>query len=214
MQSIIAKEGKPFIGVAALLFLFALLLDLNAILTWILFGGLVFTVAFFRDPNRLCPGGQNEILSPADGRIVSVQHVENDRFLGGPAVKVDIFMSPFNVHVNRAPLAGIVKALHYNPGRFFNAASEKASLENEQNAMTLLLDDGRRIVVNQIAGFVARRIVCRVRVGRYLERGERFGMIRFGSRVDLHLPPKTRLFCRMGERVYAGDTILGVLDHG
>ena len=213
-KNLIAREGISFITVAALLFAVTLLLGLAFFIKLIAFALLVFTVAFFRDPERSCPGEPNEVLCPADGRVVSVERIQNDRFLGGPSMKVDIFMSPFNVHVNRAPLAGTVMKIQYNKGKFLNAASEKASLENEQNALTMELPDGRKFAVNQIAGLVARRIVCRIRAGVDLARGERFGIIRFGSRVDIHLPPDTTMYCRVGDRVYAGDTILGVVSDG
>jgi phosphatidylserine decarboxylase len=210
-RGIIAKEGRPFIAIAFVALLAAFAFGFPAWVTVPLGILLIFTVAFFRDPHRLCPGEPNEILSPADGTIVSIRHVESDRFLESPTLKVDIFMSPFNVHVNRFPLKAEVEESIYNPGKYLNAASEKASLDNEQNALILKLEDGRRIAVNQIAGLIARRIVCRVKKGDRLGRGERFGLIRFGSRVDVHLPPDTKLTCEVGDKVFGGDTILGVL---
>lgn len=213
-RGIVAKEGYPFIAGAFLFFFIVYLLGAPCWLNFILLAFFVFTVAFFRDPNRRCSGVGNEVLCPADGTIVSIDHYEKDRFLDEPTVKISIFMSPFNVHVNRAPLAGTVENIIYNEGKYFNAKSEKASLDNEQNALIMKLKNGRRIVVNQIAGLIARRIVCRVGTGTLLGRGERFGIIRFGSRVDLHLPPDTKVLCGVGERVYAGDTIMGVITDG
>lgn len=208
---LIAKEGHPFIAVALTAFGISFVFKFPVIISVILFGFFIFTVAFFRDPDRPCPGEPNELICPADGTIVKIARHEKDRYLGTETITVEIFMSPFNVHVNRSPLAGTVEKILYNPGRFLNAASPKASMENEQSAMFLRLPDQRMIVVNQIAGFVARRIVVRVRPGDFLARGRRFGMIRFGSRVDIHLPIDTRLTCAVGDRVYAGDTILGVI---
>ena len=213
-RGIVAKEGRPFIAGSLLILVLANLFGAPCWLNLILLAFFIFTVAFFRDPNRRCPGVANEVLCPADGVIVAIDHYEKDRFLDEPSLKISIFMSPFNVHVNRAPLSGKVEDIIYIKGRFFNAKSEKASLDNEQNALIMKLDDGRKIVVNQIAGLIARRIVCRVGIGATLARGGRFGMIRFGSRVDLHLPPDTELLCAMGERVYAGDTIMGVISDG
>jgi phosphatidylserine decarboxylase len=210
----IAPEGRPFIAGAFGIFLAGWLFGAASWFTTILFGLFVFVVAFFRDPNRECPGEQNQVLCPADGRIVEIKQVEKDRFLETPTVVISIFMSPFNVHVNRAPMAGVVEKILYNPGKFFNAASEKASLLNEQSALFMKLENGQMLVANQIAGLVARRIVVRVKPGDRLARGERFGMIRFGSRVDLHLPAEAKITCAVGEQVFAGDTLLGELTDG
>jgi len=213
-MDIIAKEGRPFIAVAFIAFFIAFILDMPPVISGVLFVVLVFNIWFFRDPDRPCPGEKNDVLCPADGQIVAIDKFDNDRFLETPTVKVSIFMSPFNVHVNRAPLAGKVEKIVYNPGRFFNAKVEKASLENEQNALIMRTENDKQIVVNQIAGFIARRIVCRVDEGTDLARGERFGMIRFGSRVDIHLPPDSTILVGIGERVYAGDTIIGKMSDG
>lgn len=213
-KNLVAAEGYPFIAVAFFLFFVALVFGFNLWITVLLFGLFVFTIAFFRNPRRPCPGEPNEVLCPADGTIVAISMVENDRFLEEPTVMISIFMSPFNVHINRAPIKATVEKTIYNPGKFLNAASEKSSLENEQNALILRMEDGRRIAVNQIAGLIARRIVCYADTGDHLDRGERFGLIRFGSRVDIHLPPDTKLTCAVGERVYGGDTIMGVLSDG
>lgn len=213
-NNLVAKEGYPFIAFTFFIFFIALVFHFNFWITILFLAAFIFTVAFFRNPERPCPGAPNEVLCPADGTIVAISKVEEDRFLGEPALVISIFMSPFNVHINRAPVSATIEKAIYNPGKFLNAASEKSSLENEQNALILRIEDGRRIVVNQIAGLVARRIVCYVEIGDHLARGERFGMIRFGSRVDLHLPPETKLSCAVGERVYGGDTIMGVLSDG
>jgi phosphatidylserine decarboxylase len=212
-RGFIAREGYPFILIALAFFMVAFVFRFNTVVTVIFFIIFIFVLAFFRDPHRPCLGTPEQILSPADGKIVAITHNENDRFLGEPTVQVGIFMSPFNVHINRAPVAGSVRDIRYNPGEYFNAASEKASLVNEQNALIMDTKWGS-IAVNQIAGFIARRIVCRIKPGAVLKRGERFGLIRFGSRVDLHLPPGTEIQVEIGDRVYGGDTILGVMKEG
>lgn len=213
-MDLIAKEGRPFIAVAFIAFFVAFIIDASFLITGILFLFLIFCIWFFRDPERPCPGGNKDVLCPADGQVVAIDHNQSDRFLEKPTVKVSIFMSPLNVHVNRAPLAGKVEKIIYNPGKFFNAKEDKASLLNEQNALIMRTDNDKLIVVNQIAGFIARRIVCRIGENTELDRGERFGMIRFGSRVDIHLPPDSKILVGIGERVYAGDTIIGKMSDG
>ena len=213
-NGILAREGYPFIAIAFILFLIAAVFHFPNWLAVILFGLLVFTVAFFRNPERPGSGKPDEVLCPADGLVVKIERFDNDRFLKEPSVVVSIFMSPFNVHVNRSPLTGVVEEVIYNHGKYLNAASEKASLENEQNCLVLKSEFGPRIAFNQIAGMVARRIVCYAKPGDQLQRNQRYGMIRFGSRVDVHLPADTELTCTLSERVYAGDSILGKIRHG
>ena len=174
--------------------------------------GTGFFVNFFRDPERHAPQGDGLVISPADGEIIIAEaDVEEPRFLKSRAAKISIFMSPMNVHVNRAPVDGEVTGVHYNAGKYFAAWAEKASLDNEQNAIVMRSDEGRSIVFVQIAGFLARRIVCRVVAGARCRRGERVGMIKLGSRVDVFVPGSFELRVKLGDRVTAGETVLGVL---
>ncbi|HEY8514273.1 MAG TPA: phosphatidylserine decarboxylase family protein [Candidatus Binatia bacterium] len=171
-----------------------------------------FFVNFFRDPERKTPEGANLVISPADGRVIVAEpSVDEPRFLHGRAAKVSVFMSPLDVHVNRAPIDGEVTGVFYNPGKYFAAFAEKASLDNEQNAVVMRSDDGRQVAFVQIAGFLARRIVCRVRPGDRCRRGERVGMIKLGSRVDVFIAGDVELNVKVGERVRAGETVLGVM---
>lgn len=205
---IVAREGWIFI------FLFA---SIAAVfyLTGLWFVGLpflflsFFTVYFFRNPERIGPKDDNIVISPADGKIVEVSEVEKNPYTNLPAQKIGIFMSVFNVHVNRAPVSGTVKDVKYHPGKFLVASRDKASLDNERNAV--MLDVGRSVpvVVVQIAGMVARRIVCYLRKGLSISQGERLGLIRFGSRVDVYLPMDSSVEVSIGDRVKAGLTIIG-----
>ncbi|MCK6553863.1 phosphatidylserine decarboxylase family protein [Candidatus Binatia bacterium] len=168
----------------------------------------VFAVSFFRDPERNCPADPRLILAPADGRIIKMGTVRDERFLHTDATIVSIFMSPLNVHVNRAPVSGRVLDVHHHPGKYFRAFADKASLDNEQTAVLLEDDAGRRLCCVQIAGFVARRIVCRLRPGDRVEQGSRYGMIKFGSRADVYLPRAARVRVAVGDRAVAGETVL------
>lgn len=173
--------------------------------------GLFFT-NFFRDPRRTPAGGPSDLVSPADGKVLIAEpSVAEKRFLGEDAAQVSIFMSPVDVHVNRAPVDGEVLDVRYNPGKYFAAFSEKASLDNEQNAIVMRADDGRKLVFIQIAGFLARRIVCRVAPGDRCRRGGRVGMIKLGSRVDIFVPGAFTLKVKPGDRVTAGETVLGTM---
>jgi phosphatidylserine decarboxylase len=165
-------------------------------------------VAFFRDPERVTPAGADLIVAPADGRVIKVAPVRDERFLEGEAMLVSIFMSPFNVHVNRAPVSGRVVDVRYTHGKYFRAFADKASLDNEQNAVLLEDEQGRRLGCVQIAGFLARRIVCYLRPGMNVERGQRYGMIKFGSRADVYLPPAAQIRVQVGDRARAGVTVL------
>jgi len=204
----VAKEGFPFLVPSALLTIFLggmgwkVLMSLGILLT-------IFIAFFFRNPKRKIPSLQNIILSPADGRIVHVGECEEDRFLRKKALKVSIFMSLFNVHINRAPAAGKVLERSYHPGRFLVASADKASLLNEQNAFVLETEDQFKILLIQIAGFVARRIVCYAKAGDTLRKGEIFGLIRFGSRIDLYLPTEVKPIVRVGQHVKGGESIIG-----
>ncbi len=206
----IAAQGFPFIFGSAGLAALALGFGLRSVgLVLALLSG--FCTFFFRNPLREIPEGEGLIVSPADGKVTDVSPVERGRYLDGPAVKVSIFLSIFDVHVNRIPYTGRIAAIFYNRGRFFPAQQEKASMQNEQNALLLEAGSGRRLVCVQIAGWIARRIVCWVKEGDILRRGERFGLIRFGSRVDLYLPPNTQIRVRPGDRVKGGESVIGVI---
>jgi phosphatidylserine decarboxylase len=170
----------------------------------------LFVLQFFRDPPREIPGGERTVVSPADGRIVAVEMAE-DPYLKREAQKISVFMNVFNVHANRSPVGGEVKERWYSPGKFVNAALDKASLENERNALWLRTAAGSDVTCVQIAGLIARRILCYVRTGDRLARGERFGFIRFGSRVDVYLPPGAAVKVELGQIVRCGATVLAEL---
>ena len=170
----------------------------------------LFVVQFFRDPARSFEAAGNAVISPADGRIVAVERAR-DPYLERDALKVSVFMNVFNVHSNRAPVDGEVREVRYFPGRFFNAAIDKASIENERNAMVIDTANGTRVTCVQIAGLIARRILCYAKPGDRVERGQRFGFIRFGSRVDVYLPPDAMPRASLGDVVYAGQTVLAEL---
>ena len=172
----------------------------------------LFTVYFFRDPEKRGDFGAEDILSPADGKIIKVDVLENSSNpLNEQAIKISIFMSVFNVHVNRIPINGQIEKISYNPGKFFSANLDKASDQNERNALCLVTENGKRIAFVQIAGLIARRIVCWIGDQDRVKAGQRFGLIRFGSRVDVYLPPGSRVLVGLSDRVSAGETILGIL---
>jgi phosphatidylserine decarboxylase len=204
----IAKEGLPFLIPAVLL---TVILGGMGWKIWMSLGILLslFIAYFFRNPKRKIPNLQNIILSPADGKIIHVGEFKEDRFLKEKSLKVSIFMSLFDVHLNRAPISGKVLERNYSPGKFLVANVEKSSLLNEQNAVILETEDRFRILLIQIAGFVARRIVCYAKAGDTLRKGEIFGLIRFGSRVDLYLPPEVKPIVRVGQHVKGGESIIG-----
>lgn len=206
----VAREGYPFIGFAALMtIIFAFLdYDIFAFSALLLTG---FVLYFFRDPDRIVPEEEDVFVSPADGKVILVEKVFDDRFVNEHVYKVSIFMNVFNVHVNRVPFPGTVEAITYSPGRFYSANTERGALENEYCAVTMSTPSEHRFAVVQVAGLIARRIVCWTERGDSLKRGQRFGLIRFGSRVDLYLPLKTQLEVATGQKVKAGETVLGYL---
>jgi phosphatidylserine decarboxylase len=171
-----------------------------------------FICFFFRDPDRVVPTGKGHIISPADGRIVSITEIENPRFYDGRCLKISIFMSVFNVHVNRVPYEGKIVKTEYHPGKFFSANLDKASKDNEHNAIFLESEQGDKICFVQIAGLIARRIICHIQQGDEVKRGQRFGMICFGSRLDVYLPLYTKPLVRIGDRVKAGTSLLGKME--
>lgn len=168
-----------------------------------------FVAWFFRDPERTPPEGDKQMVSPADGRVIIVQRLSKSQYLEGDCQKVSIFMNVFNVHVNRIPLDGVVEKVQYHPGKFVNASLDKASEHNERNALVVRTDEGRRFAFVQIAGLVARRIVNCVGMGERVRRGERYGMIQFGSRLDLYLPLNFEVQVKVGDKTTAGETIIG-----
>jgi phosphatidylserine decarboxylase len=202
----LAPEGLPSIALAFLATLTFAFLEwwLLAVLALVLAG---FTVNFFRDPERVVPRDDKVAVAPADGKVVSVGPAE-DPITGERLERVCIFMNVFNVHVNRAPLACTVREIKYTPGKFINASLDKASEDNERCALGIIDEDGDHWTVVQIAGLVARRIVLRAEEGDDLTRGERFGMIKFGSRVDVYMPPAYSSQLRVGDKTVAGQTIV------
>jgi phosphatidylserine decarboxylase len=206
----VAREGVPFLAVAGV----------PAVAAWAsgwtvagaLFGAaFLFTGWFFRNPPRRVPDGANLVVSPGDGRVLAVAEEEEPRFLKARAVRVSTFLSPLDVHINRAPCAGLVKAVAYSPGRFLVASRPDATLANEQVATLFETDAGQRVLCVQVAGYVARRIVCWLTEGERVARGERYGLIRFGSRLDLYLPKETEMRVKTGDKVTGGESIIGVL---
>ncbi len=212
----VAREGLPFIfgALAIAITAFIVALTRRSWPLWLL--ALLLTVIalwvayFFRDPERTGERGDKLIISPADGRISHIVEVDEPSFIHGRAIRISVFMNVFNVHVNRYPVSGRVRYLHYNPGKFLNAASEKSSLENEQMSVGIE-SNGRRILVRQIAGLIARRIVTYSKDGDVAQQGTRFGLIRFGSRVDVFVPVGSKVLVRIGDKPAAGTTVLAEL---
>jgi phosphatidylserine decarboxylase len=206
---IIAREGWLFLAAAVAI---SVAVGLFAGWGWSIpfWLGALFILQFFRDPPRAVPEDARAVVSPADGRIVEVSQAQ-DPYLKRDALKISIFMNVFNVHSNRSPVDGVVKERWYFPGAFVNAALDKASLANERNALWLRTGDGKDVTCVQVAGLIARRILCYVGVGAELERGQRFGFIRFGSRVDVYLPPDSQARAAVGEKVYAAESVLAWL---
>jgi phosphatidylserine decarboxylase len=206
---ILAREGWPYIAgtVASAIIVWALAGFAWSLPVWLV---ALFVIQFFRDPPRKVPAQPNAVLSPADGRIVKVEKAR-DPLTERDTLLISVFMNVFNVHSNRAPVDGTVERIQYSAGKFVNADLDKASSENERNAMVMRLPDGERITVVQVAGLIARRILCYARDGQRLARGERYGFIRFGSRVDVYLPLDARPKVAVGDIVHATTTILAEL---
>jgi phosphatidylserine decarboxylase len=209
-NSPIAAEGVPFILPPAVCAIVAVCFGWNisaaglSLLT-------VFIVWFFRNPERKTPENPKLITSPADGRVIRIEDLPGHDILAGPLKKISIFMNVFNVHVNRAPCSGRIDCIQYDEGRFFSANLDKASKDNERNAVIIRMDDGRCVMAIQIAGLIARRIVCWVSEGMDVTKGERFGLIRFGSRLDVYIPHDSKVLVSLGQTVRAGETPLGEL---
>jgi phosphatidylserine decarboxylase len=206
----VALEGYPFIAFTALSTLVLAILGYTAFSLSAL-ALTAFVLYFFRDPERVPNEDEDALLSPADGKIILVEKVFDERYLKEHVYKVSIFMNVFNVHVNRVPFPGLVEKVIYAPGTFYSANTERGSLGNESCAMIITAPGGQRLAVVQIAGLIARRIVCWAGRGDKLAKGERFGLIRFGSRVDLYLPVQTHLEVSKGQTVRAGETVIGYL---
>lgn len=202
---IIAREGWPFLGIAVVIAIAATLIGgAWSIPFWVI---ALFVLQFFRDPPRIIPQNPNVVLSPADGRIVVVTKT-HDPYTQREALKISVFMNVFNVHSNRAPVDGKIETIQYFPGKFVNADLDKASLQNERNALTITTANGQSVTCVQVAGLIARRILCYVKAGDVLARGQRYGFIRFGSRVDVYLPLSAIPKVSVGEKVSATATIL------
>jgi phosphatidylserine decarboxylase len=205
----IAAEGWPFIIPLSIVtgLLFAFGWKNTALVSLVL---TLFVLFFFRDPDRAIPEGKGIVVSPADGKVIVIKDIYEPAYLKQEVKQISIFLSVFNVHVNRAPIGGAVEAVKYNPGKFHVASVDKASLDNEQTAM--LIDSGKdKILVKQIAGLIARRIICYARPGDTITTGERYGLIRFGSRVDLFLPRTAEIKVKLGDRVRGAQDVIGVL---
>jgi phosphatidylserine decarboxylase len=203
----LAPEGWPFIiffAVVTLVVIFAGGMMAAALP----FALTLFMLYFFRDPERSVPGDKGVFVSPADGRIIVISEVRETEYLNADVKQISIFMSPFNVHVNRAPCDGMVKTVRHNKGRFMAAYKDESSIMNENIGMVMETEYGD-VLVRQVAGFVARRAVCRKNTGDILRRGERYGIIKFSSRLDIYLPKHVEVKVRLGENVKAGETILG-----
>ncbi len=202
---IIAREGWPFLAIAVIVALIAsVTLGAWSLPFWLI---ALFVLQFFRDPGRLIPLDPKAVLSPADGRIVVVAKA-HDPYANREALKISVFMNVFNVHSNRAPVDGKIEKVEYFPGKFVNADLDKASIENERNALVITASNGETVTCVQVAGLIARRILCYVNASDVLARGQRYGFIRFGSRVDVYLPLTARPLVVVGDKVSATETIL------
>lgn len=206
---IIAREGWPFLAgsVIAAILASVLIGGFVAFLVWII---ALFVLQFFRDPGREIPQTLGAVLSPADGRVIKVERTQ-DVYGEREAILVSVFMNVFNVHSNRSPVDGKIEKIQYFPGKFVNADLDKASLENERNAIVLTTKDRQMVTFVQVAGLIARRILCYVKAGENLSRGQRYGFIRFGSRVDVYLPLDAEVKVSIGDKVSATTTILAML---
>ena len=211
-----AREGLLFIGIAAVIAASAFGFAVSRrswglwLAAFVLLLLALWVAYFFRDPERVGERGPSLVVSPADGKLIMITEVDEPAFMRGRAVRLSIFMNVFNVHVNRYPIDGVVRYIHYNKGKFFNAATDKSSLENEQMSVGIEAPP-RRVLVRQIAGLIARRIVTYSKLGEQVKQGDRMGIIRFGSRVDVFLPPGSTIRARLGDMTTAGVTVLGEL---
>jgi phosphatidylserine decarboxylase len=211
-----AREGLLFIAIAALVAASAFGFAISRrswglwLAAFVLLLLALWVAYFFRDPERVGDRGASLVVSPADGKLIMITEIDEPSFMQGRAIRLSIFMNVFNVHVNRYPVDGVVKHIHYNKGKFFNASAEKSSLENEQMSVGIETG-GHRVLVRQIAGLIARRIVTYSKLGEAVRQGDRMGIIRFGSRVDVFLPPGSTVRAKLGDVTTAGVTILAEL---
>ncbi len=205
----IAVEGLPFVAIAAVISAVFLLVGWQFIAAFFIVVTL-FIIFFFRNPNRVTPENENAVVSPADGVVIYLGEA-HESHLNQEMLKISIFMSVFNVHINRVPVSAKVVDKFYRPGKFLDVRHERATFENEQNGLVLETAGGTKLVVVQVAGLIARRIVCYPGIGTLLQRGQRYGLIRFGSRLDVYLPKGTEIRLAMGAKTVAGETILGIL---
>jgi phosphatidylserine decarboxylase len=209
-DSIIAREGYPFIVFFFIVTVFIAFFGRGWLI--ILFVFITFFIVwFFRNPERSFQEEEKVLISPADGKVIKIENVEVNGTISGRFKKISIFMNVFNVHVNRAAYSGEIEAINYHEGKFLSANLDKASQDNERNEVMIRTEDGRTVWMVQIAGLIARRIVCWVNVGTTIKKGERFGLIRFGSRVDVYLPEDSRISVKLRDKVKAGETVLGYL---
>jgi phosphatidylserine decarboxylase len=211
-----AREGLLFIGIAAVVAVgaFGFAISRRSWGLWLAAFALLllalWVAYFFRDPERVGERGPSLVVSPADGKLIMITEIDEPSFIQGRAIRLSIFMNVFNVHVNRYPISGTVRYVHYNEGKFFNAAAEKSSLENEQMSVGIEAPS-HKVLVRQIAGLIARRIVTYSKPGQQVKQGDRMGIIRFGSRVDVFLPPGSTIRSKLGDVTTAGVTVLGEL---
>jgi phosphatidylserine decarboxylase len=210
-NNIIVPEGYPFIAFSLVVTVFVAFLGGNCWLIIPFVFVTFFIVWFFRNPERSFPNEEKVVISPADGKVIKIENVAVNGTISGKFKKISIFMNVFNVHVNRAPYDGKIEAIHYHKGKFLVASLDKASEDNERNEVMIRTEDGRIIWTVQIAGLIARRIVCWVTPDMNVKKGERFGLIRFGSRVDLYLPEDMKVSVKLNDKVNAGQTVLGYL---
>ncbi len=207
----LAREGYPFIAFAAFLTLITAILGYE-LLAWPSLLVTSFVVAFFRDPERMTAASAGELISPADGKVILIEEQFDDIYLQKKLIKISIFMNVFNVHVNRIPLDGTVKKICYKPGRFYSADSKKGALLNERCGVIMETETGQEMVFVQVAGLIARRIVNWLEPQDTIQRGKRFGLIRFGSRVDLYLPVSSTVTIKLGQKVRAGETAIASMN--
>lgn len=206
----IAYEGYPFIAIAAFLAVIFAIVETYCLLTIALLTT-AFITYFFRDPERFTPDLEDSVISPADGKIIVIDKTDDELFTGQKAVKVSIFMNVFNVHVNRVPIDGTVDKIIYKPGKFYSADSTQGAEHNEYCSTVMTTQKGQKLAFVQVAGLIARRIVCWLEPKDNIKTGRRFGLIRFGSRVDLYLPESAEINVQIGQKVKAGETVLASL---
>ena len=209
-DSIIAQEGYPFIIFSIVITVFISFFGIFWLMI-LMVAITFFVVWFFRNPERYFQEEEKLVISPADGKVIKIDDVEITGTIAGKYKKISIFMNIFNVHVNRAPYSGKVENINYHEGKFLSANMDKASVDNERNEVMIRTEDGRALWAVQIAGLIARRIVCWLNVGTQVLKGERFGLIRFGSRVDIYLPEDSKISVKLGDKVKSGETPLGYL---